>query len=249
MNVSCIAHRGASGVAPENTMLSFWTAITSNADIIELDVQITSDKELVIFHDKTLSRITGDKQGIANFTLQQLKQKDVGRWMNKLFSGIKIPKLSEVLQNLPNNTSYIVEVKPQSHTVEENRTLERLILDCLDDNCGPEGIGEGYISVRDLETWEWFKSNTSKYRLGLMQKKRSFDEFYEIIKENKIEFSQCRWKKFTDDEFTKLRETGTKTTVFPADYPKEWVSLIKNRVDGIITNYPSLLSGYLKQKR
>lgn len=247
MSVACIAHRGASGVAPENTMLAFWTALLSNADIIELDIQITQDKELVIFHDKSLTRITGEEKGVVDFTFQQLKRKDVGSWKNKLFSKIKIPKLSEVLQELPKNVSYIVEVKPQNHPIEKNRTLESKILDCLDDYCGSKGIGNGYISVRDLATWQWFKDNSSKYSLGLMQKKRTFDEFYKIIEEYKIKYSQIRWRNFSDIEFVKLMGTGTRTMVFYADFPDEWDFLIKNKVDGILTNYPSLLSGYLKQ--
>ncbi|OLS18838.1 MAG: Glycerophosphoryl diester phosphodiesterase [Candidatus Heimdallarchaeota archaeon LC_2] len=248
MSIVSIAHRGASGVAPENTMLSFWTAITSNVDIIELDVQITKDKELVIFHDRSLSRITGEDQGIVNFTLQKLKQKDVGTWKNKLFNNTRIPTFAEVLQELPVDVSYIVEVKPQFDQIEENRTLERLMLDCLDDNTGKTGIGNGYISARDVETLQWFKVNTNKYSLGLMQKKRSFDEFYKIIKENRIEYSQIRWRNYSEEEFIKLRNTGTKTMVYFADFPEEWDFLIKNNVDGILTNYPSLLSGYLKQK-
>ena len=64
----CIAHRGASGLAPENTILGFWTAIASGADIIELDIQVTKDQQLVVFHDRSLERITGDQGGLADFT-------------------------------------------------------------------------------------------------------------------------------------------------------------------------------------
>ncbi len=247
MNIACIAHRGASGIAPENTMLAFWAAIAGQADIIELDAAITKDKKAVIFHDSSFSRITGEVHSIAHFTREELRSRDVGSWMDIKFSNAKIPSLEGLLQELPKSTSLIVEVKPQRVKIEENRLLERLILDSLDDNRKTTGVGEGYISVRDLDTFTWFKENTSKHSVGLMQKKRTVDEFLEIVKEYKVEFSQIRWKNFSEKDYKELRETGTKTMVFYSDSPKEWDYLVSQKVDGILTNYPSLLSGYLKQ--
>lgn len=248
MDIVCIAHRGASAVAPENTMLAFWTAITSNADMIELDVQITKDKNTVIFHDRSLTRITGEECGIADFTSQELKNKDVGSWMDKKFSDSKLPYFAEVLQELPKNISLVVEVKPQYREIEDNRLLERLILENLDDNRNHLGVGAGYISVRDEATLQWFRDNSSKYPVGLMQKKRTIEEFLTIVKDYNIEFSQIRWRNFAEKDFKDLKDTGTKTMVYYADSPKEWDYLAAQKVNGILTNYPSLLSGYLKSK-
>ncbi|MCE7737190.1 MAG: hypothetical protein GPJ54_20045 [Candidatus Heimdallarchaeota archaeon] len=248
MEVACIAHRGASGVAPENTMLAFWTAISSGTDMIELDVQIAKDKKTVIFHDRSLTRITGEDSGIADFTSQELRKKDVGTWMDKKFSDIRLPSFNQVLQELPKNTSFVVEVKPQNREIEEDRLLERLILENLDDNRSHLGVGTGYISVRDEATLQWFRDNSSKYSVGLMQKKRTIEEFLTIVKDYTVEFSQIRWRNFTEKDFIELKETGTKTIVYYADSPKEWDYLITQKVNGILTNYPSLLSGYLKSK-
>lgn len=247
MNLSCIAHRGASGVAPENSMIAFWTAIASHADMIELDVQITKDRKPVIFHDRNLSRITGEELGIADFTYQDLKGKDIGSWMSKEFSEIRMPTLDDVLHELPKNISLIVEVKPQKRDVEDNRSLERLILDSLDDGRKETGVNAGYISVRDEETLQWFRENSSKYPVGLMQKKRTVEEFRTIVKDYNVEFSQIRWRNYTETNFKQLRDTGTKTMVFYSDSPKEWDFLVSQSVDGILTNYPSLLSGYIRQ--
>ena len=53
------AHRGASGYAPENTLEAFALAVESKADGIELDVQLTKDKKLIVIHDETIDRISG----------------------------------------------------------------------------------------------------------------------------------------------------------------------------------------------
>ncbi len=241
----CIAHRGASGVAPENTMWAFWTAIVSGADIIELDVQITKDSQLVIFHDRSLDRITGDSGGIADYTLAELNEKDVGKWKNQEFTGVKIPTFEQVLQELPEDCSIIVEVKPQNKVVEKDRTLEKKIVVLLDKY---RGVGTGYISVRDEATWEWFRDNAPRYPCGMMQKKRSASEFLDIVENYNLPFAQIRWRNYSDDDFLKLRKTGTKIIVFYADIPSEWDFLISKQVDGILTNYPSLLKGYILGK-
>ena len=68
-----IGHRGAKGHAPENTLISFQTAMDLGVDGIELDVHLTSDNHLVVIHDDTLDRTTSGT-GMANsFTLRELK--------------------------------------------------------------------------------------------------------------------------------------------------------------------------------
>jgi len=68
-----IAHRGASAYYPENTLPSFEAAIEMGADMVELDVQLTSDKEVVVFHDEKISRCTDGRGKIADYTLAELK--------------------------------------------------------------------------------------------------------------------------------------------------------------------------------
>ena len=67
-----------------------------------------------------LERITDDLEGIADFTLAELKSKDIGSWMNDGYAGIKIPTLREVMTKLPKETSYVLEIKPQKKKVEES---------------------------------------------------------------------------------------------------------------------------------
>ena len=235
----CIAHRGAAGVAPENTMLSFRTAIEAQADMIELDVQITKDEEIVVFHDRTLERITDDLEGIADFTLAELKSKDIGSWMNDGYAGIKIPTLREVMTKLPRETSYVLEIKPQNKKVEEDRNLERKVVEILNDF----SLNNGYIALRDVETFEWFRKHTN-YRCGLMQKKRTPKEFHQIIKKHSIAIAQTRIKSYSPSDYKRLKEITEEIYVFYADIPRDFQFLIDQEVTGILTNYPSLYRGF-----
>lgn len=91
------AHRGSSAKYPENTMLAFKKALLAGASGIELDVQLTLDKEVVIFHDLRLNRIFNKPGKISDYTLQELKKWDAGKWKGKQFEGIKLCTLEEVL--------------------------------------------------------------------------------------------------------------------------------------------------------
>ena len=93
-----IAHRGASGVAPENTMASFEQAVRFGADMIELDVHGSKDGRLIVIHDSSTSRTArGNPQGaVADLTLAQLRTLD-GRVEGPGFAGERISTLDEVL--------------------------------------------------------------------------------------------------------------------------------------------------------
>jgi len=85
-----VAHRGASGLAPENTLLAFERAIALGVDALELDVQLTRDGELAVMHDARLERTTNGAGWVRDHTAAQLRELDAG--LNQA-----IPLLAEVL--------------------------------------------------------------------------------------------------------------------------------------------------------
>ena len=93
-------HRGASALAPENTMASFLLAVAGGVDYIELDVQLSLDDEPMIYHDETLER-TSDGHGRIDATpAAQLEALDAGTWFDQRFAGERIPRAAEVLETL-----------------------------------------------------------------------------------------------------------------------------------------------------
>lgn len=80
-----IAHRGASGYAPENTIAAFDLAVKMNADMIELDVQLTKDRQIVVIHDDRVDRTTNGSGFVKDFTLEELQKLDAGSWYGPLF--------------------------------------------------------------------------------------------------------------------------------------------------------------------
>jgi len=85
-----IAHRGASGYAPENTRAAFERAIEMGADMVETDVQLTLDGELVLIHDDHVDRTSDGLGPVADYSLDELRQLDMGAWFGDGFAGERI---------------------------------------------------------------------------------------------------------------------------------------------------------------
>jgi glycerophosphoryl diester phosphodiesterase len=96
-NVLVTAHRGSSGIAPENTLAALQQAIVDGADGAEVDVQVTADGELVLFHDAGLRRIAGDDRRLCGLTYPEVCQLDAGRWFGPQFVGEPIPRLADAV--------------------------------------------------------------------------------------------------------------------------------------------------------
>lgn len=96
--IAVIGHRGYPAVKPENTLSSFLAAKDIGDDYIELDVQESSDGEIVVFHDNTLARITGAEGAIADYTLSELQAMDAGSFFSASCAGEQIPTLRDALK-------------------------------------------------------------------------------------------------------------------------------------------------------
>lgn len=106
-----IGHRGAGGLAPENTLAAFRAGLAAGADGFELDVQRTIDGHLVVFHDEDLARITGVSGRVVESPLAQLRSLDAGSCYGPQWAGEPIPTLDEVLQALPGTCWLNLEAK------------------------------------------------------------------------------------------------------------------------------------------
>lgn len=114
MNI-CMAHRGWSGKAPENTMTAIRLALAEPAIRgIEIDVQLSRDGVPVLIHDFTLERTTSGRGLVMDHTLEELRELDAGSWFNERFAGERIPTLEEVLQAVKGRCTLNIELKATS---------------------------------------------------------------------------------------------------------------------------------------
>ncbi len=111
------AHRGASGRAPENSRRAVSLAFERGADAVEIDVRITSDEQVVVFHDADTNRVGSRDRLVRDQSLAQLRELDIGQWKGAEYIGERITTLSELLTIIPAEKTVFVEIKDGSSSV------------------------------------------------------------------------------------------------------------------------------------
>jgi glycerophosphoryl diester phosphodiesterase len=106
-----IAHRGDKMQAPENTLAAFRIAAEKGADVIEFDVQLSSDGQVVVIHDQTVDRTTDGTGRVSRLPLATLRELDAGAWFSEKFRGEHIPTLDEVFDTFSKKVCMNVELK------------------------------------------------------------------------------------------------------------------------------------------
>lgn len=132
-NFRLIAHRGASGECPENSAAAFLRAIQLGAKEIELDLRLTSDRQVVIVHDASLERYQHGTRKISDCSLVELKALDFGSWFHSRFSGERILTLAELFELCGAQVIYHLELKGRDLGLAEavSRSIERLRVDLV----------------------------------------------------------------------------------------------------------------------
>ena len=142
--VLIIAHRGASSVAPENTLPAFKEALARQADLVELDYMHTADGVPVVFHDEVLDRTTNCLQlwhkrnvAIADKHLDQLRALDAGAWFGPDFTGTRIPTLEQALDTIQAGSTTLIERKSGDAAtcialLKRKQLLDRVVVQAFD---------------------------------------------------------------------------------------------------------------------
>ncbi len=125
----CIAHRGVKELYPENTLVSFQAALNGNAQMIELDVALSADRQLVVIHDETLDRTTDSKGSVSKKSLEELRKLDAGGWFDSRFKGERIPTLQEVIDLVGKDSVLNIEIKKEYFEESDSEdTIEKQVL-------------------------------------------------------------------------------------------------------------------------
>lgn len=122
------AHRGASAVAPENTLAAFRRALEMGADGVELDVHLSADGVPVVMHDARVEATTDGTGSLVDLSLKELKSLDAGSWFAEDFAGEQIPTLEEVLADVGNSLLINIELKP---AFSKRKGLEAAVADVV----------------------------------------------------------------------------------------------------------------------
>ncbi len=125
-----VGHRGALAVAPENTMAAFQAGLAGGADIIELDVQLTADDQVVVYHDFDLGARTTLQGPVRAYPAEVITDLDVGSAFGPAFAGARIPLLVEALAWARGRVPLFIELK---HEPALDDGLEDRVIDLIED--------------------------------------------------------------------------------------------------------------------
>ena len=242
-----LAHRGASGWAPETTLAAYRLALEMKVDYLELDVHMTKDGEIVAIHDTTVDRTTGGKGAVGDFTLDQIKQLDAGSWFNKAhpdrarpeFAGQKIPTLQEVI-DLARNTSaglYIETKNPELYPPSfEAKLLEIIRLNSFEKRVMIQSFNA--LSVQKA------KKLDASIPTALLIENIADDPVDAVLAAGANELA-IHFKLLTPAILGKAQEKGLSVAVWTVDEVEDLKRMIWLGVERIITNYPDRLNRIL----
>ncbi|MDD4961175.1 MAG: glycerophosphodiester phosphodiesterase family protein [Candidatus Marinimicrobia bacterium] len=224
---SIIAHRGASGYAPENTLAAFARAVELKVDAVECDVQICRSGEALVFHDRRLKRITGKRGKFRRKKLAELRKLDAG-------NGETIPTLKEVLDLLDARCAINIELKSRKTAVPVAQIIRNSI------RTGSWKTEDFFVSsfyFRELRHFHEIMPEVplallfAKKPRGLKRKIRLLRPFAANLSAEHI---RPEWVK-------RVHHWGLKVYVWTVDDPKEAARLRAMGADGFFSNYPDRL--------
>lgn len=232
------AHRGASAIAPENTLPAFIEALDQGADAIEIDVQMTKDGVPVVIHDEYLERTTNGYGMVQQYTYAELSRLDAGSWFHKKYTGTKIPSLTEVMEWLKTNQLGLnIELKASN---DQSRKLEEKVIDL---------IKRYHMKERTI---------ISSYDLRVLQRIHKLDP--KIVTAYIYFFLTEPWKYaeavgakalhvffplLNEETIYQAKERQIQVIPYTVDEWSDISRVLKFDISGIITNYPNRVRKYL----
>jgi glycerophosphoryl diester phosphodiesterase len=230
------AHRGASGLAPENSMSSMLKALELGADFAELDVQETSDGVLILLHDNSLKRTTGLEKNIWEMDYTSLIGIDAGQWYDSKFKGEPIPRLESVMDTVRGKMKLNIELKYNSH---DKRLAERVVELVVRKNY----INECILTSFNFEAINLVRKLNKTIKVGYIFSK--IPEGVDVFTAD-VDLLSVNYKLVEKDFVEKAHANDKEVHVWTVNEPEEMQRLINLGVESIITNRPDLLVTLLK---
>lgn len=237
MKVKVIGHKGASGYAPENTKASLMKAIELGVDAIEVDIRLTKDNNLVVFHDPYLDKITGHAGAITDKMTKDLEELDVGSWFDPRFKGERILTLEEAMNLVLDKADLIIELKRPRSDGERYKGFEERVLDLLSRKKAKERI---LISSFDHYSLKELKELDPSLRIGMLFS-ANWLNLWDEVELLKPEAIHPHWAFTTREMVEEAHNRGITINSWVVNEESRMRKLIDLGVDGIITDYPDRL--------
>jgi glycerophosphoryl diester phosphodiesterase len=228
-----IAHRGASGTAPENTLPAFWSAVRARARAIELDVHQTSDLQLVVVHDASLQRTAGVRKTVESLTAREVTALDAGSWFSPAYQGVRIPTLEAVLRALKGRVALNIELKAGTRRLYPG--LESRVLALVRRLGWHDRVLVSSFHVRYLQRLRRLDSTIA---IGILVHPWSLDAALSRARQLDAVSIHPSARAVTADLVRRVRAEGYRILPYTVDRAADKQRLVRLGVDGFFTNRP-----------
>ncbi len=237
MNISAqniIAHRGASYLAPENTVAAAKLAWELGADAVEVDIYLSKDNRVMVIHDKNTKRTCSGKKNlvIEDSPSMLLRDLDAGEWKGDEFKGEQIPFLKEIIETVPTGKTLVVEIKYRGEIlpalkrcIEKSEKAEQIIFICFD-----------WKMI--LDTQKEFPDNKCYW---LSSSKQGLSKKMKQAAENGLAGVNLKYSIIDEEVISMAKENNLEVLTWTVDDPEEAKRLTEIGVAGITTNRPQWL--------
>ncbi len=227
-DIEIIAHRGAAGSRPENTMAAIEEALQQGTDWVEIDVQETADGKIAVVHDADLMKLAGQPLQIHATAFAELSSVDIGSWFAPEYADQRVPLLRDVLEMTRDRAGLLIEFKHYGHAVD----LEAKVIDIVEDMGMADQVALmslKYPSVQKSRALrpEWRSGVLAASAVGNMARLDG-------------DFMAVRTAMAQPGLIRSLHAAGKDIYVWTVNDPLQMSKMISIGVDGIITDEPGL---------
>lgn len=235
--VEVIAHRGAAGAKPENTMAAIQEAMRVNADWVEIDVQETADGEVVVMHDSDFMKLAGNPLNIWDATMDDLADIDIGSWFDPAYADERAPLLSDVLRAAKDKSGVVIELKYYGY----DDMLEQRVVDIVE----AEGMVE-QVKIMSLKygAVEKMRKLRPDWDIGLLAS-ASLGQMWDLD----ADFLAVNSATTSHRLVRESHAVGKQVYVWTVNDPLSMSAMISLGVDGLITDEPELARTVLSERR
>lgn len=249
--INVIAHRGANRKAPQNTLPAFAQAIEDGCDGFETDVHLSSDGEVVICHNDTINEMSDGAGDISSFTLAELRCFDFGCKFSEEYAGTTLPTLDEFLSLVTKAGKKIINIEIKCPKKESDKLVRRTLdvigkYDCLENiiisSFSPEILRLTKLYCPECRTALLYPTNNPSVCLPLIAP-------FALAKKLKVDIMHPMAGLVTPSMVRIAHSMGMQVNVWTVNDKKTVAFLAACGVDGIITDTPDRVTGFLRQSK
>ena len=227
------AHRGVSALMPENTLPAFGAALALGADEIEFDIRLTRDNQLVVSHDPNLERISNGTGNISDYTLEELRQLNIG---GKHGWTVSFCTPEEVFAQFANKIIFNIHLKQHGEDGYMIRQLQKLT--------EKYQAHDSVYFAGSPEELEWMERVAPEIRRVAIQLPRDTMDIYEMAQKYHCSGVQFWLGMFDEALIQRLHSNDIWCNLFYADNAEDYKTYFDMGIDTLLTNRMDLAAVY-----